>query len=162
MKLVGSGTTNERIKHLGLLVETIITVVVSGRSVNQSEYTSIIGSLRYVADYTRPDIAYVVGLPCRFTNRPSLEHYKEIERVMRYLKKTQDLGLHYKEFPAVLEDYNDADWNSLSNDSKATSGYIFKIAGGAVAWKSKKQTILAQSTMGLEMIALATASEEAT
>ncbi|KAA0046965.1 Retrovirus-related Pol polyprotein from transposon TNT 1-94 [Cucumis melo var. makuwa] len=110
----------------------------TGDSVNQSEYTSIIGSLRYVADCTRPDIAYVVGLPYRFTNRPSLEHYKEIERVMRYLKKTQDLGLHYKKFPAVLEDYNDADWNSLSNDSKATSGYIFKIAGGAVAWKSKK------------------------
>lgn len=38
---------------------------------------------------------------------------------------------------------------------------MFNIAGGAVSWKSKKQTILAQSTMESEMIALAGASEEA-
>ncbi|CAL9006214.1 unnamed protein product [Prunus brigantina] len=78
---------------------------------------------------------------------------------MRYLKRTMNLGLHYEKFPAVLEGYSDADWNTLSNDSKATSGYIFNITGGAVSWKSKKQTILAQSTMESEMIALSMASE---
>jgi len=80
---------------------------------------------------------------------------------MRYLKGTMTLGLHYQKYPVVLEGYNDADWNTLSDDSKATSGYIFSIAGGAVSWKSKKKTILAQSTMESEMVALATASEEA-
>ncbi|KAL0558516.1 hypothetical protein IC582_003090 [Cucumis melo] len=105
----------------------------TGDSVNQSEYASIIGSLRYAADCTRPDIAYVVGLLCRFTSRPSLEHWNAMERVMRYLKKTQNLGLHYNKFPAVLEGYNDADLNSLLDESNATSGYIFNIAGGAVA-----------------------------
>ncbi|CAL9017449.1 unnamed protein product, partial [Prunus brigantina] len=132
-----------------------------GDSVRQTEYASIIGSLRYANDCTRPDIAYVVGVLCRFTSRPSLEHWYAIERVMRYLKRTMNLGLHYEKFPAVLEGYSDADWNTLSDDSKATSGYIFNIAGGAVSWKSKKQTILAQSTMESEMIALAMASEEA-
>ncbi|KAL0533786.1 hypothetical protein IC582_028057 [Cucumis melo] len=105
----------------------------TGDNVNQSEYASIIGSLRYAADCTRPDIAYAVGLLCRFTSRPSLEHWNAIERVMRYLKKIQNLGLHYNKFPAVLEGYNDADWNSRSDDSKATSGYIFNIAGEVVA-----------------------------
>ncbi|RZB91995.1 Retrovirus-related Pol polyprotein from transposon TNT 1-94, partial [Glycine soja] len=133
----------------------------TGEGIRQTEYASIIGSLRYATDCTRPDIAYVVGLLCRFTSRPSMEHWHAIERVMRYLKRTINLGLHYKRFPAVLEGYNDADWNILSYDSKATSGYIFSIAGGAVSWKSKKQTILAQSTMEYEMMALATAGEEA-
>ncbi|KAA0055481.1 hypothetical protein E5676_scaffold314G00540 [Cucumis melo var. makuwa] len=133
----------------------------TGDSVNQSEYASIIGSLRYAANCTRSDIAYAVGLLCRFTSRPNLEHWNAIERVMRYLKKTQNLGLHCNKFPAVLEGDNDADWNSLLDDSNATTGYIFNIAGGAVAWKSKKQTILAQLTMESEMIALAAASEEA-
>jgi len=32
----------------------------TGESVKQSEYASIIGSLRYATDCTRPDIAYVV------------------------------------------------------------------------------------------------------
>ncbi|KAK2455989.1 putative mitochondrial protein [Trifolium repens] len=133
----------------------------TGESVRQTAYASIIGSLRYATDCTRPDIAYVVGLLCRFTSRPSNEHWQAIERVMRYLKRTMNLGLHYQRFPAVLEGYSDADWNTLSDDSKATSGFIFSIAGGAVSWKSKKQTILAQSTMESEMIALATANEEA-
>ena len=132
-----------------------------GDGVRQTEYASIIGSLRYATDCTRPDIAYVVGLLCKFTSRPGKEHWNAIERVMRYLKKTITLGLHYQRHPAVLEGYSDADWNTLSDDCKATSGYIFNIAGGAVSWKSKKQTILAQSTMESEMIALAAASEEA-
>ncbi|KAK2429298.1 putative mitochondrial protein [Trifolium repens] len=132
-----------------------------GDGVRQTEYASIIGSLRYATDCTRPDNAYVVGLLCKFTSRPGKEHWNAIERVMRYLKKTITLGLHYQRHPAVLEGYSDADWNTLSDDCKATSGYIFNIAEGAVSWKSKKQTILAQSTMESEMIALAAASEEA-
>ena len=43
-------------------------------SVRQTEYASITGSLRYATDYTRPDIAYAVGVLCTFTNRPSIEH----------------------------------------------------------------------------------------
>ena len=133
----------------------------TGDSIRQSEYASIIGSLRYATDCTRPDIAYAVGVLCRFTSRPSIEHWHAVERVMRYLKRTITHGLHYSTYPAVLEGYSDADWNTLSDDSKATSGYVFNIAGGAVSWKSKKQTILAQSTMESEIIALVGASEEA-
>ncbi|KAI9187208.1 hypothetical protein LWI28_025537 [Acer negundo] len=114
-----------------------------GNSVRQNEYASIIGSLRYSIDCTRPDIAYDVRVLCRFTSKPGNEHWRALERVMHYLKRTMNLGLHYGKFPAVLEGYSDANWNTLFDDSKATSGYIFSIAGGAISWKSKKQTILA-------------------
>ncbi|XP_077224214.1 uncharacterized protein LOC143857657 [Tasmannia lanceolata] len=63
---------------------------------------------------------------------------------------------------AVLEGFSDADWNTLSHDSKATTSYVFTIGGGAVSWRSKKQTIIAQSTMESELIALTSACEEAT
>ena len=75
----------------------------TGDSVNQSMYASIIGSLKYVADCTILDIAYAVGLLFRFISWPSLEHWNAIERVMRYLKKTQNLGFQYQKFPAILE-----------------------------------------------------------
>ena len=104
-----------------------------GEGIRQTKYTSIIGNLRYAIDCTRPDIAYVVGLLCRFTSRPSMEHWHAIEKVMRYLKRIINLELHYKRFLAVLEGYSDADWNTFLDDSKATSGYIFSIAGGAVS-----------------------------
>ena len=42
--------------------------------INQKEYASIIGSLRYVIDCTRPDIAYAVGVLGRFTSKPDNEH----------------------------------------------------------------------------------------
>ncbi|XP_021714888.1 uncharacterized protein LOC110682853 [Chenopodium quinoa] len=74
---------------------------------------------------------------------PSVKLFKNTGNAVR----GPNLGLHYERFPAVLEGYSDADWNTLSDDSKATRGYIFSIAGGVLSWKSKKQTILAQSTM---------------
>ena len=36
--------------------------------INQKEYASMIGSLRYVTDYTRPGIACAVGVLSRFTS----------------------------------------------------------------------------------------------
>lgn len=98
---------------------------------------------------------------CRFTSRPSNEHWQAIEQVMWYFKNTMNLDLHYQRFHVVLEGYSDADWNTLSYDSEATSGYVFNIAKGYVSWKLKKQTILTQVTMESEMITLTTTSEEA-
>ena len=72
-----------------------------------------------------------------------------------------NIGLHYESFLVVLEGYCDVDWNTLLDDSKATNGYIFSIIKGAISWRFKKQTILAQSIMEAEMIALTTTSEEA-
>jgi len=80
---------------------------------------------------------------------------------MRYLIGTKNYGLFYKKYPAVIEGFSDADWNTLSGDSLSTTGYIFTLGSGAICWKSKKQTIIANSTMEAELIALASASEEA-
>ena len=54
-----------------------------------------------------------------------------------------------------------ADLNTLSSDSLSTTGYIFTLDSGAISWKCKKQTIIANSTMEAELIALDLASEEA-
>ena len=74
-------------------------------------------------------------------------------RVMRYLIGTKSYGLFYKKYPAVIEAFSDADWNTLSGDSLSTTGYIFTLGSGALCWKSKKQTIIANSTMEAELIA---------
>lgn len=57
-----------------------------------------------------------------------------------------NLGLYNQQFVVVLEGYNDIDWNTLLDDSKATTNYIFSIVYEAISRKSKKHTILAQST----------------
>ncbi|KAL0429715.1 UNVERIFIED_CONTAM: Retrovirus-related Pol polyprotein from transposon TNT 1-94 [Sesamum radiatum] len=132
-----------------------------GEPEGQIEYSRIIGSLMYIMNCTRPDIAYAVNKLSRFTSNPSKNHWKGLIRVLRYLKYTSNYGLHYTRYPAVLEGYSDANWISDSKDTKSTSGYVFTIGGGAVSWKSSKQTCIARSTMESEFIALDKAGEEA-
>ena len=127
---------------------------------NQMDYASIIGSLHYATDCTRPDIAYVVGVHNRFTSRPCRDHWLAIERVIRYLIGTKSYDLFYKKYPAVIEVFSNADLNTLSGDSFSTIGNIFTLGSGAICWKSKKQTTIANSTMEAELIALASTSEE--
>ena len=66
-----------------------------------------------------------------------------------------------KKYLAMIEAFSDADWNTLSDDSLFTTGYIFILGSGVICWKSKKQTIIANSTMEAELIALVSVSEEA-
>lgn len=132
-----------------------------GEGIHQLEYSRIIGSLMYLTNCTRPDIACSISKLSRFTNNPSEDHWKAIRRVLKYLRYTLDYGLHYTGYPAVLEGYTDANWISDSKDSKSTSGYVFTLGGAAVSWKSSKQTCIARSTMESEFIALDKAGEEA-
>ena len=103
---------------------------------------------------TRPDIAYVVNTLSGYTSNPGPNHWKAIVRVLRYLKYTQNYGLHYSKYPVVLEGYCDANWISDIKDSKSTSGYLFTLNGGAVSWKSSNQRCITKSTMKSEFIAL--------
>ena len=58
--------------------------------------------------------------------------------------------------------YSDADWAGDVNDRKSTSGYLFKISGAPVSWRSKKQSCIALSTAEAEYMALSSAAQEAT
>ena len=119
----------------------------NGKSISQQEYAQAIGSLMYVMNCTRPDIAYAVSKLSRYTSNPGPDHWKTIIRVLRYLKYSQNYGLHYSKYPAVLEGYCEVNWISDTKDLKSTSGYLFTLGGGAVSWKSSKQTCIARSTM---------------
>ncbi|CAL9019848.1 unnamed protein product [Prunus brigantina] len=132
-----------------------------GHGVSQLEYARIIGSLMYLTNCTRPDIAYSVNRLSRYTSNPGKDHWKAIVRVLRYLRFTKNVGLHYTRYPAVLEEYSDANWISDTKDSNSTSGYVFTIGGAAISWRSTKQTVIARSTMESEFIALDKAGEEA-
>ncbi|KAL6210194.1 hypothetical protein ACLB2K_021131 [Fragaria x ananassa] len=113
-----------------------------GDSVSQLEYSRVIRSLMYLMSCTRPDIAYAVNKPSRYTSNPEAMHWQAIVRVLKYLRHTRGYGLHYTNYSAVLEGYSDANWITDMKDSKSTSGYMFTLGGAAVSWKSSKQTII--------------------
>ncbi|KAL0388068.1 UNVERIFIED_CONTAM: hypothetical protein Sradi_2688600 [Sesamum radiatum] len=82
-------------------------------------------------------------------------------RVLRYLKGTVSLAIHYGRFPTVLEGYSDASWIAKNSGSNGCSGYVFTLGGGAVSWKSAKQTLITRSTFEAELCALDTIGTEA-
>ena len=80
---------------------------------------------------------------------------------MRYLRVIIEYGIGYNGFPDVLEGYNNANWIPDSDETKSTSGYVFTLGGGVVAWRPYKQSIIARSTMESGFVALELASSEA-
>jgi hypothetical protein len=132
-----------------------------GEPVRQLEYSQRIGSLLYVANRTRPDIAYAVGRLSRYTSNPSKDHWKALERVFRYLKGTLDYSLLFSGYPEILEGYSDANWVTDNSSVKSITGYLFMLGGGAVSWGSCKQTIITRSTLKSELTALDTTCTEA-
>ena len=58
-------------------------------------YLSTIGGLMYLANCTRPDIAFAVNLLARYSSEPIKRHWKGINNIFRYLRGTSDMGLFY-------------------------------------------------------------------
>ena len=48
-------------------------------------YASYVGSLMYAQVCTHSNIAYIVGMLCRFLSNLGMDHWKAIKRVMQYL-----------------------------------------------------------------------------
>ncbi|KAL0445432.1 UNVERIFIED_CONTAM: Retrovirus-related Pol polyprotein from transposon TNT 1-94 [Sesamum latifolium] len=61
----------------------------------------------------------------------------------------------------ILEGYNDASFQSDDDDAKSQLGFVFKLNGGVVAWKSFKQATIADSTTEAEYIAASEAAKKA-
>ena len=90
----------------------------------------------YAALGTRLDISYAVNLLSRYNIDPRTRHLTAAKRVLRYLKKTKDLKLVYKELEDNLCGFVDANWVNLV-DRKSVGGYVFLLGGTAISWSSK-------------------------
>ena len=66
-----------------------------GKGISQLEYSRIIGSLMCIMNCTRLNIAYSISKLSRYTSNLEEDHWKELVRVLRYLKYTLNYGLHY-------------------------------------------------------------------
>jgi len=117
-------------------------------------YASVVGSLMYAQVCTRPDIAFAVNALGRYLSDPGLDHWKAVKKVFRYLQGTKDHMLTFKKSDQLqVIGYSDSDFAGCPDDRKSTSGFIFMMAGGAISWKSVKQTLTATSTMEAEYVA---------
>src|ERR1700678_3599935 len=137
-----------------------------GNEGNRSNsFVRLLGELQFLANCTRPDIAFAMNRLASYTANPSLQHVTAVKRILRYLAGTKDLGITYSKNSTNLSEnsffgFADAAFAN-HDDHKSTSGYVFMAAGGAITWKSKKQTTIALSSTEAEYVALSEARREA-
>jgi hypothetical protein len=126
----------------------------------KKEFQKINGCLLEIAMKTRPDILYFVVRSCSANSNPKQVNWNNMVSVLKYLKGSIDLGLNYSNSIEglcgnnVLTAFSDSDWASDSSDRKSRSGCVFMMKGAAIAFHSKKQTVVALSSCEAEYISL--------
>ena len=123
-------------------------------------YRELIGSLIYLANATRPDIAFAASTLSRFCSNPGREHWLFAKRILRYLKMTSDYGITYVKSDEKLKAFSDSDWAGDIDDRRSCLGNVLTLASAPISLKSKKQKSVTLSTMEAEYAALSEVSRE--
>ena len=156
---------------LKLVMSAANDKVVPDDKVMLERYQSLVMSLLYVSTTTAPDVAFAVSLLTRCMAYPTKLLMLRAERVLIYLNTRKSYKIKYHNgsnstspvghwAPTAgkhFEGHSDASFDV----SRSTSGYIFKFAGGPVAWAVKKQASTALSTQEAEIMAGSLAACEA-
>nr|GEU72923.1 retrovirus-related Pol polyprotein from transposon TNT 1-94 [Tanacetum cinerariifolium] len=109
------------------------------KSMQNVPYASAVGSIMYAVRCTRPDVAFAQNITNRFQHNPG----GDIKRELR------------------VSCYTDAGYLTDADDLESQTGYVFVLNGGAVNWKSSKQSIFATSSAEAEYIAASDTSKKA-
>ncbi len=123
-------------------------------------YRQAIGSLLYLANGTRPDIAFAVNLLSRKQCSFTMDDWSKVKRVIRYLNATSNFGLNYSGKTDTLNCFADASLGLNDEQGKSTSGYVISIFDDVIAWRMKRQSQIALSSAEAEYVAMGLACRE--
>jgi hypothetical protein len=128
----------------------------------QTEFRSRLGSIAFIEQCTRPDISHAVNMLCRYMSKPNINCTHALNRLLRYLNGTQNLGLTYtfkNNNSLKLEVFADANYGGDDTvQARSTSGFIIYFGGGPISWGSRLQKVIAQSSAEAELISAFNAS----
>ena len=122
---------------------------------------SAVRSLMYAMLCIRPDICYSVGMVNRYQSNLGPKHWQAVKHILKYLWRTRDYMLVYRSEDLIPIGYIDSDFQSDLDFKKSTSSYVFTLGGGAISWKSVKQSCIADFTVEAEYVAAGEAAKEA-
>ena len=155
----------------GLLPMTTGTVLNKGQSpttdvekdkMSRVPYASAIGSIMYAMLCTRPDVSYALSVTSRYQANPGASHWTAVKAILKYLRRTKGMFLVYGgDEELKVRGFTDASFQTDRDDFRSQSGFVFCLNGGAVTWKSSKQSTVADSTTEAEYIAASEAAKEA-
>ena len=128
-------------------------------------YQKEVGSLLYLALYSRPDILYPIISCARFASKPDKSHFIALDDIWKYLNKYPRLALVLNcDIPFLynfIKGYSDASWASDLTERKSFSGYCFYIYNSLISWACCKQKTISLSSCEAEFVGLREANKEA-
>jgi hypothetical protein len=103
-----------------------------------ARYRSIVGALQYIT-LTRPDISFSVNKVCQFLHAPTIVHWMDVKRILRYLKDTVSLGLRLSKSTSMLVNgFSYADWAGCPDDRRSTGGFAVFLGSNLISWSARK------------------------
>jgi hypothetical protein len=121
----------------------------------QRHYQSMVGSLMYTMLRSRPNICFSINKLSQFGSNPDEEHLTAAVHILQYLKKMRNLQLVYDRYGgSEFCGWSNSDWASDPDTRRSTTGYVFQINGGSIAWATQKQHTIVLSSMESEYMAI--------
>jgi hypothetical protein len=101
---------------------------------NSVPYASAIRSIMYAQVCIYSDLAFMTGMLGRYQKNLSIDHWNGIKKVLRYIQGTKGMMLTYERSNSLkIVGYSDSDFVCCLDTDRSTSGYVFKLAGGAIS-----------------------------
>jgi hypothetical protein len=154
-------------------------------------YRQVVGELIYAYVVARLDIGFAISFLSKYNSAPAAIHYRSLVRLAKYLRQNIDWGILYwrisphpslppgsftpipllsnpplPSFPPAPDPFRligfaDAAHAIDLTTRRSFSGFCFLLAGGAVVYKSKQQSVVATSATEAEFICAVQAAKTA-
>ena len=100
-------------------------------------------------------MSYAINQVSQYLSAPRSTHYTAVLHILQYLEDTLFHGLFYStQSPLVLRAFSDVDWARDPTNWRSTTGYCFLFGSCLISWRSRKQTLVADSSIEVEYRAL--------
>jgi hypothetical protein len=113
-------------------------------------YQSIVRSLMYIMLKTRFDITYFISMINRYVFNLIQTHWQAVKRIFRYLRKTHQMKLMFREALKSLKNYTNSNWAEDQNIKRSISEYAFNVESDVINWFSKRKFIVTLSICEIE------------
>ena len=95
-------------------------------------YSSVVGSLMYAMVCTRPNLSHAVSSVSRYMANPGKEHWKAVQWILRYLRGSSGVCLHFERYRDGVIGHVNSDYAGDLDKRRSLTSYVFSIGGCAI------------------------------